>query len=242
MIILGCDSVNNKYNDLDKENLKGKIKTRRIFSYPFKEKFMEVDNVKIHYGNKVYYNVYGFITESVGFDSDGIIDSKTKYVYDKNGDQINEITYKISNGNVEMVKSGYVFDKGEKIEFNYYLSNGSFIGKTKYIYNNEGNVIETVFFDSNGNKGNIEKYFYSNKDLLIERNNFDEDGKLRTHKKYFHDKKGNKIGENIYNDGALYSKNTTEYLLFDDSGNWIKCIHYKNGQPQNLVEREFEYY
>jgi hypothetical protein len=46
----------------------------------------------------------------------------------------------------------------------------------------------------------------------------------------------------MYNsDGSLRSKNTYKYE-FDKQGNWIKKIEFKDGIPEYILERQYEYY
>ena len=56
------------------------------------------------------------------------------------------------------------------------------------------------------------------------------------------DDKGNIIESNYYKaDGKLDFKVTNKFE-FDEKGNWIKEISFKNQIPENIVERKYEYY
>ena len=71
---------------------------------------------------------------------------------------------------------------------------------------------------------------------------YNSDGSLRSKDTYKYDEKGNKIEENMYNsDGSLRSKYTYKYE-FDKQGNWIKKIEFKDGIPEYILERQYEYY
>ena len=85
-----------------------------------------------------------------------------------------------------------------------------------------------------------ETYKYDVKGYFIEQNRYSADGKLDNKYTYKYDDKGNLIEQNGYiADGSLKKKETFE---FDKKGNWTKKIRFKNQIPENIEEREYEYY
>ena len=107
-------------------------------------------------------------------------------------------------------------DKSNLIEDNSYYSDSSLNCKWTYKYDDKSNRIEAIWYKSDGS-------FYG---------------------KYInkYDDKSNLIEENGYNaDGSLEYKRIFKYE-FDEKGNWIKKISFKNQIPENIKEREYEYY
>ena len=75
----------------------------------------------------------------------------------------------------------------------------------------------------------------------IEENKYNTQGKLDLKFTWKRDDNSNVIEENIYSaDGKLDHKTTFKYE-FDEKGNWIKKITFKNQIPKSIEEREFEY-
>ena len=75
----------------------------------------------------------------------------------------------------------------------------------------------------------------------IEENKYNTQGKLDLKFTWKRDDNSNVIEENIYSaDGKLDHKTTFKYE-FDEKGNWIKKITFKNQIPKSIKEREFEY-
>ena len=128
-------------------------------------------------------------------------------------------------------------DKGNLIEWYYYeLHDGL---AATYKYDAKGNLIEEISY-SHAGVGNT-TYKYDAKGNKIEENSYFI-GLLDRKYTMKYDAKGNLIEGNSYEaDGSLDYKYTFKYE-FDEKGNWIKRITFKNQIPESIEEREFEYY
>ena len=128
-------------------------------------------------------------------------------------------------------------DKGNLIEWYYYeLHDGL---AATYKYDAKGNLIEEISY-SHAGVGNT-TYKYDAKGNKIEENSYFI-GLLDRKYTMKYDAKGNLIEGNSYEaDGSLDYKYTFKYE-FDEKGNWIKIISFRNQIPESIEEREFEYY
>ncbi|MFJ1427832.1 hypothetical protein ACILD6_04405 [Capnocytophaga canimorsus] len=209
--ITNCNSSVEKKNDLQKVELKGKVKSVRTAGYTVVEKFGEIRKGKIT-------DLDDFINFGSFFDSFNLIDGLC--VYNEKGDII-EINRYNSDGSLNW-KGVYKYDnKGNKIEENGYNSDGSFVSKMIYKYDDKDNLIEENWSDSSGNIYDGPTYKYDDKGNQIEKNHYHSDGSFEGKQIYKYDDKGNQIELNNYNyDGDFVGKITCKY---DDKGNKVEA-------------------
>ncbi len=167
-------------------------------------------------GNEIYeYDRKGNLRETKKYTSKKELSQRVTYKNDKKGRIVEEYTYN-SSGSLER-KYTYKYDRrGNKIEENGYNPNGSLEWKTTFKYDSKGNQIK------------------------IE--NYSSDGSLDNSYTFKHNSKGERIENNSYNsDGILNVKYTYKYK-YDEYGNWVEKVTYKNNKPYSIEEREYEYY
>lgn len=300
VLILSFSSENKQQNDLERSNLKGKVKTLRQISYHAIDKFGEITKGDID-GSGIlapgeYYNKYndkGFLTESIAkyFDGDTLIFQEI-YTYDGYG---NEIEIYQSNSEGEIGKETHKYDdKGNPIELNRYYPVDSLEATWRYTYkyDDNDNIIEETTYTNGSSEGRLVTYTYDDKDNLTEvsvyttvgilhwkntykyddkgneteMNSYSYDGSLSwkeiskyddngnkiesnrfnpyaTDFKYIYkyDDKNNLIEEHTYYDGSLSKYEIYKYD-YDKKNNWIKQIHFIDGIPKYIIERQIEYY
>ena len=187
------------------------------------------------------YDEKGNRTEANTYNSDGSLNLKLIFKYDEKGN-ITELNGYISDGSL-VRKDAYKYDeKGNKIEHKNYDSDGSLYFKYTHKYDEKGNEIEYNGYNSDGSLDSKWTYKYDEKGNVIEMNEYNSDGSLGRKNSYKYDEKGNEIEYNGYNsDGSLENKNSYKYE-FDKQGNWIKQIKFKDGIPEYILERQYEYY
>ncbi len=211
--------------DLQRKNLKGKVKSVRYIDYKAVDKFGELtkgDKSEYNWNNKLTkYDNNGNEIEWNRYNSDGSLDCKYTYKYDNNGN---------------------------KIEENCYNSDGSLCWKYTYKYDNNGNTIEKNSYKSDGSLYRKYTYKYDNNGNKIEENGYKSDGSLDYKYTYKYDNNGNTIEGNRYNsDGSLDYKYTYKYK-YDKYGNWIQKIYFEQkgeksiSLPQTITEQTIEYY
>ena len=215
-LVFACSS-DNKKNDLDQLNLKGKVKSLKETTYSAVEKFGEPVRDVFLTHNKHFFDEVGFYKKSEVFSESGRLKYNWKYNYD-DGILIESIGY--DNG-VPLRKIKYKFDGyGNNIEENVYEIGGELMARVKYEYDKAGKIIES----------NIYKEDEYKEDESIE--------KL----KFKYDNDGNVIEESGYNeDGELFYKWNFKYENFDSNNNWLKSIA-QDGKTIVITEREIEYY
>ena len=103
-------------------------------------------------------------------------------------------------------------------------------------------------YDSDGSLDDKSTFTHDNKGNVIEENEYDSDGILASRWIYTYDNKGNDIEWNRYSsDGSLEEKRTYTYE-FDQRGNWIKRIDFRQEEEggeltlEYIEEREIVHY
>jgi hypothetical protein len=230
-------------NELDSD---GSLLKKEIFKYNDELKMIE-SNVFYSDGSLKEKIAYKYDEKSnkvqmSSYDSDGSLIMKHTYMYDKKGNMSEDNIY--YEGRL-LRKHIYIYDeKGNMIEENDINSFKSELDPTSskhtYKYDNYGNIIERRHYNLIDNRllsNTVNRYDKNNK--VIEFKYFISDGKLSTNITYKYDEKGNLTEEYNYWYGSLDYK----YIyLYDENGNWIKRIKFKNEIPTYILEREYEYY
>ena len=140
----GCALANSKKNDLNKDNLNGKVKSVSETVYSTVLKFGEITKGALHYKAIFKYDDNGNRIEGSIYDSNGDFGSKYTFKYDGNGNQIERAEYD-TNGNLK-IKAIYKYDvNGNQTEKIRYDSNGIFGSKytLKYESDKQNNYIKT---------------------------------------------------------------------------------------------------
>lgn len=250
-----CTNQEYVKNDLEKSNLKGKIKRVTNINYFVIEKFGELEKgEKTPFLNFELYNEKGFLTEESFFRVKLEYNSKnqlikkyslidtTIYKYDNKGLKIEENLY--SKKLIQKIK--YLYDDNENmIESRTYESSGELKGLNKFRYDGK-KCIEDKGFYKTGEFMNLTKYKYDNKGNEIEKIFFfDEniEGKIKKNTQKF-DENNNVIETSFYSNlyGEDYYTSKTIYKKFDKNGNWIEAIEYFNNKPNLIITREIDYY
>ncbi len=206
------------------------------------------------------YDTNGNEIEETIYNSDGSVKIKSFYVYDANGNRVEESNYN-SEGKLSF-KRTYEYDiAGNEVGVNRYNSNGSLLIKYVCQYDVNGNKIEEKRYNSDGNLFSRYIFKYNVEGNLLEENSYEADGSLFCQKTFRYDSDSNLIewNENYVGDGVenTYKYDTKGNLIeennygcpkivyfyeYDEEGNWIKQIEYKNGVVvEKIIERSFVY-
>jgi len=242
VLILSFSSENKQQNDLERANLKGKVKTLRQISFYAVDKFGEIKKgerggsglfTPDEYYNK--YNVKGFIIERVERyfgDGDSLILEEI-YKYNDKGNKIN-INQFFPNG--ESGKETFKYDdKGNPIELSRYYPVDSLEISWKYTYkyDDNDNIVEKNTYTNGSLEGSLVTYKYDDKDNLTEVSVYTIDGLLHWKNIFIYDDKGNEIEKNSFQNGSLSWKEISKY---DDNGNKIESSNfYQNGVNHKYI-------
>ncbi|HJY12203.1 MAG TPA: hypothetical protein VJ304_05405 [Flavobacterium sp.] len=142
-----------KKNDLEKQNIKGNVKSIKTNTFETTDRFKGIfKGEKIERpSNNTYiiYNKKGYETKVNSYHSDGSLINKKS---SKKEDIIEIPSSKQS-------EKGKIYDEtGNVIEYNNYMSDGSINYKVLYKYDDNGNEIESISYNSKGRL--IEKWSY----------------------------------------------------------------------------------
>ena len=136
-------------NDLDKENLKGKVSTISAETYSLVQKF----GIWIHNsitGLSLYsYNSRGNIFEKADYSAEEMSGIKIILTHNDKGNKTEQAYY-----NADGTLSGkfiYAYDdKGNRIEQSYYNAGGPLSNKRLYTYDDNGNQTEVAYYNGDG--------------------------------------------------------------------------------------------
>lgn len=276
-------------NDVEKDGLIGKVKILEEKNYIATEKFGKPIKLKLQDWRITTFNILGNIIEEKTLYDDGeiysirrikyyennIIENTfvcggisdiNKYIYDKNGNNI-EFTY-YQNGEISVKQINKFDNNNNLIDHRLYQYDGILKDKTLSKFNDYNLEIESEEYSFNGTScvlASKKTMEYDNNGNLIEEKNYDEKGNLKFIYKYVYDEKNNEIEKILTKDNTI-EKNTRildkfnnsingfEYLnnklksnftnkyKYDKKGNWIQRIHFNNDIANRIDEKHIEYY
>jgi len=258
---------NKRKSDLEKDGLKGKVKTIHVFYFDKADEktlainpltILKKDTSKhliINYDENGYLaqhimsngkilliNRYDSLSNTVicsKYSEDDKIISLDTSLLDENGNRVEDI-YKSYDTDGGLSRTSYNIDvKGNMLESDTY-TNGKFAYKWTYKYDESGNRIEDDQFyllDSF-----IQKWVYKYDD---KRNNIEMGlytDSLVERYEYKYNDRGNMIAESHYGSDDKLIESASYKYDFDDKGNWIRCI--ANGKMKRVpvTIRVIEYY
>lgn len=251
-------------NDLEKENLKGMVKTIRENNYNLHDN--ETDSSWLD-GDTRDYNKKGNITDDEIFSMDSSFsgdssiikafdllkkrffkyDSKNKLMGWDDSDFHNYLYKTILNDFHKNIlnydKKGNVVEDGDYDYTN--NPDGILIEKETFNYDDKGNLSETKWYDSNDSMVSKETDTYDDKGNIIESDKY-----LYSHGNHsipysstcLYDKKGNKIDEKYNPLCVMYDRQIGEAkYLYDAQGNVIHQLYYNAKDYSFSFDRTYTY-
>lgn len=236
-------------NDLEKQGIKGKVKSLTISTFKAKLKIGKVRKGDLVERLDFKFDSAGNMVEEIQYSPN--LQFKMTFKYDTKNRPIEDCLYKADGGISE--RTIFKYDsEGYKIEEDHLGINNSLKFKGIFKNDSKGNLIEEDSYDSSGkmeyksvikwdDKGNpIENYHYK-RDSLFEKITYGYDEKNQMTEKVYYDK-NNKItrkGLFKYNtsgnlcEEAYYKKGTDfegqrkhTYENNDEHGNWLKKTNF----------------
>ena len=187
--------------------------------------------------SKYVYDKKGNLLESCTIDENGTINDSSKYVYNRRGvcSEIAKFSGRKSVGKEVPVLQGERVT-GVKI----YNENGIIETTLDYVYSGD-EITEEKTLNSNGELvSSVQKEYLNGQ--LVSQTEKDNNGNVQTIRKF---------KRNASNDAVecliILSKNNKEYKFtyeyeYDSAGNWIKQTRFYDGQIENIVLRNIEYF
>jgi hypothetical protein len=187
--------------------------------------------------SKFVYDKKGNLAESYKIDENDSINEITKYVYNSQGVCTEMATYKgekLTEKEVPVLQG--VKTTGCKI----YNENGTVETTCVYIYSGDEISEEKTLNSKGGVVSSVQNEFLNGQ--LVSQTEKDSNGDVISITK-FKRNTSNDIVESV----ILLSKDNKEYKVtyeyeYDVAGNWIKQTKFYNGQIENIVVRNIEYF
>ncbi len=213
-----------KYNSENRKieeaecNSEGKLLTKTVWEYDKQGKLIRETRFEGEVKKRVSrYNSRGQETETVHYQFDGKLSSSYFYEYDPEGNLTVKGTVSYNSRGQRTKKSVDKYDTQQNLIENavYFYPAGDPGWKTVYQYDNFGNLTQRKYYGSRG---------------------LEEEETLK------YDPNGNLLERNINNIRKSRREVWTYEYEFDEQGNWIKRIDYRDGTAMYLVKREIEYF
>jgi hypothetical protein len=277
-------------NDVEQHDLKGNVKILEEKIFEATEKFGEPVKLKLRDWSILTFDALGNIIEEKSMNENGEISAikklkynnknkiieetfvcgdrsdLAKYIYDKNGNNI-ELTY-YTNDKIAIKHVNKFDKKNNLIDHRLYEYDGALRDKTLSKFNEINLEFETEEYSFNGTScvfTSKKTNEYDENGNLIEEKNYDEKGNLEFIYKYVYDEKHNEIEKTFSKDNTI-TKNTRtldnfdnciediEYsndilktkftfnFRYDKKGNWIQRINRNNDIVSVITDRQIKYY
>lgn len=216
---------------------------------------------------RTIYNEKGERKESYDYAEDRSIEEKTEFVYNDDGLIVKENCFNSEGKIIRAVILKYN-EAGEEVERSTYDENGNLDRKEVTNYNENGKIAEKKTYKSDGSLESRFTCDYNQKgDMTFKY--YNEDGELTLENNYIYDENGNTVQENSASTGAYLNYTSKQLISYDDFGevikrtsyvngdlksettyefefdqnkNWVKKTEFENRIPQEIIEREIQYY
>ncbi len=162
------------------------------------------------------------VTEEGLYSDAGELKSKIDYIYDTQGNLVEEAYYRGSELYTKYISE---YDaQGNKISTSEYNSSGKLNEKEIYKYDAQGNLIEeALYYGGDGSLLDKKTYSFDTQGNLIEEVEYRDDGTLNVKYVYQYNNQGNLTEKLIYGNQGYQGK---EVYKYDDRNNLIEEIFY----------------
>ena len=271
LLFIGCSGNRNIENDLQAENLKGKVKSIRTIWYAAKIRKEKVMKGEITGGatTKIF-NEKGYLTEVKNEDGRALF-PEMKYHYMKDGRLDNIVKYDYEGK--ESAKEVFLYnqyDLLEKVEFYQsgeleedrvyeydvrilpikqvsHRKSTDYRTEYTFMYNDKRQLVETIEKTGSGYNYRF-VYQYDERGNLIEDIRYSERGDMQWKSESKYDEYDNvtEVNSISYSSSGNTKNHTVFEYVYDAKSNWTKKIEYKEIRgiltPVTIEEREITYY
>lgn len=232
----------NQKTDWQKDNLKGKVKSVKTFSYKYTDNNGKIENKQplSNFNTTEEYNEKGQKIAGKRISNDEKVTTSWRYLYDT-ANFLTKVEIFNDKNQVEETMNYTYQPEAQQSEVLGYDATGKLQGKQVVRYDANGNKISELSLDAKGNFLLNSEFVYDGKQRLSERKFEDKEGK-RVVLKYVYDEKNNVIEENYYGEGVhLYGQKKFSYQ-YDNQGNWKQRIEHIYNTERVVTEREIIYF
>lgn len=160
--------------------------------------------------------------------------------FDRKGNLIESIRYNGKDSITHKYFNKYD-SKGNLIESFTYNSTDSLLRKTISIYDENNNLMDVNSFIA-PKKHSITKFKYNNNSKQSEKHIYNSDNLLETKTLYEYNNMGHWKEVRIYNSNDELIENNSFDYEYDEKGNWVKKIEFKNNIATRIIERQILYF
>ena len=212
-----------KETDLERLELKGRVKSREQTEFKFEIKNGFAIKTKGIVKKVEHYNEMGFRTEKISYDKNGTMTHKYKYTLDEKGNILERARHD-SNGSVTSLTRYKREKKGDFVE----VVTGKKYVQT-YTYDIQGNLAEHEFASIDGKPLWKTAYKYGPSGLLIKKTSFTYSHNLEQNIAYTYDGKGNLVEKDDSNNGKTSYK-------YDQQGKRIEMRGPGDGRGKTIYK------
>jgi hypothetical protein len=187
--------------------------------------------------SKYVYDEKGNLSELLTIDENGVVNDSSKYLYSRKGlcSEIEKFSKAIPAG-----KEVAVIQGGKLAGYKIYNENGELEATLTYIYSGDDITLEKTT-DSKGEVLSSVEKEYINGQLVLQTEK-DSKGDVKSTLRFTRNEKNDIIEYLI-----VTSKDNKEYKFtyeyeYDSTGNWTKQTRFYQGQIENIVLRNIEYF
>lgn len=186
-----------------------------------------------------YFDVNGYALGWNEYDEKQVLNARTAYLNDKNGNRIERTVFRGSDVVFKRETSRY--ENNRLVEEQSFDENGEMTEKRIFKYDNSGMNTELEFFDRDGELMQRYLYKYDERGNRIEWRFYDADEFLVALTTYYYDDHDNVIEVSSFNyDEHLNWKHTYIYE-YDEDDNWVRQTILRNNTPFQVIEREIAF-
>ncbi len=186
-----------------------------------------------------YFDVNGYALGWNEYDINNVLNARTAYLNDKNGNRIERTVFKGSDVVFKRETSRY--ENNRLVEEQSFDENGEMTEKRIFKYDNNGMNTELEFYDRDGELMQRYLYKYDARGNRIEWRFYDADEFLVALTTYYYDDHDNVVEVSSFNyDEHLNWKHTYIYE-YDEDDNWVRQTIYRNNTPFQVIEREIAF-
>lgn len=225
-------------NDYAPEKINGKVQEIRINNFRAVEENGEVVRGDTYWnpGYVEKYNSSGTILSYDDFYAEGR--RRWSVEVEAEGKKISKALYYINDTLLAYTKNTYTGNNLTEVKL---FSSDTLWRSLVYDYDQNGNRIKWQVFDHKNELYNYVDFVYNSEGFLEHWKRYDPQGEVTRLGDFILNDKGDKISTHNMNNGQMTDWEIKKYE-YDNKGNWIRRVYYRDNKPIWLSEREIKYH
>ncbi|MFO7573801.1 MAG: hypothetical protein R6W67_01410 [Bacteroidales bacterium] len=198
------------------------------------------DSLNVYVDFTIWYNENGVISRIERMIIDSLLST---WVADIENDMITRTTLYVN----ETPSSYFTFTNNEKGLFlealRYRSQADTLMGRNVYTHDTSDRLTECLVYSSSGDLMSKFVMEYGENDRMIRHSIYNSENIQTSGYNVEYNEMGftSKV-DYLGREGVHLNTITTDYLKYDDHGNWLEAVRYLNGNPLKIAKRVYEYY